>query len=134
MATSIKHQIERISRELDSFKPTPPATVIHEPGPDATPAVVAAYREQLAQARHNKNGLVVIGAPMPGQPMREQVRGVRFVESEWEAAIVTLAGQPSDYGGRNGLDDFLKSLPGTVLGVTATVPADIYQRSATLDQ
>jgi len=130
---TFKRQIDRIKADLDVFNPKP-VTVLTEPGPDAEPADVAHYREQLAQARHSKNGLVVIGYPRPGHSVREQVRGVRFVESEFEAVMVRLAGQPSEHGGKNGLDDFLKSLSGNVLGVTANVPADIYQRSATLDQ
>lgn len=131
---TFKRQIERISRELDSFKPTPPAIVLTEPRPDADPATVAAYVEQLAQARNSKNGAIVIGCRLPGQPMREQVAGVRYVDSEWEAAALTLAGQPSEFGNKNAFEDLLKSLPGTTRGVTAKVPMDIYQRGATLDQ
>lgn len=135
MATqSLKHQIERIQTTLDAMKPKPTATVIHEPGPDADPEAVAHYQAQLAQARHSKHGLVVIAAPRPvGQPMREQVAGVKFVESEWEATLVKLAGQPSEHGGKNGLDDFLKSLSGNVLGTVANPPPDIHQRSARRD-
>jgi hypothetical protein len=131
---TFKRQIDRIKADLDVFNPKP-VTVLTEPGPDAEPAAVAHYREQLALARHSKNGgLVVIAFPRPSHAAREQVRGVQFVDSEFEATLLRLAGQPSEHGGKNGLDDFLKSLSGNVLGVTANVPADIYQRSATLDQ
>ncbi len=125
---TFKRQIDRIKADLDVFNPKP-VTVLTEPGPDAEPAAVAHYREQLAQARHNKNGLVVIAFPRTGHAVREQVRGVQFVESEFEAVMVRLAGQPSEHGGKNGLDDFLKSLSGNVLGVTANPPPDLHQRS-----
>lgn len=128
---TLRRQVDRLKADLDALKPKPEPkiTVLMEPGHDAEPAVIADYLEKLAQAQHNQDNIMVLRlVPLTKEscPARDDVPGVRYVNSEWEARLAILAGQRSERGNVNRLDDVLKGLSGNVLGAVANPPPDIH--------
>lgn len=116
---TLKRQIDRAKTELAAFKPEPTATVLIEPLRDADPSTTAAFLDQLANARTLGGRIIVVRAVKADHLEREEINGVRYVRSEWEAQFTVLAGQPSEQGNKNRLADLLQGLGGNVLGVTA---------------
>lgn len=128
---TMRRQVDRLKIELDAIKPKPErkVTVLLEPGPDAEPAAIADYLEKLARAQHNQDNIMVVRlVPLTrySDPGRDEVPGVRYVNSEWEARLAILAGQHSERGNANRLDDVLKGLSGNVMGAVANPPPDIH--------
>lgn len=121
---TMRRQVDRLKVELDALKPKPEpkVTVLLEPSPDAEPAAIADYLEKLARAQHNRDNIMVVRlVPLTrdSRPEGEDVPGVRYVNSGWEARLAILAGQHSEGGNANRLDDVLKGLSGNVLGAVA---------------
>ena len=128
---TLKRQVERLKIELDAIKPKPErkVTVLLEPSQDAEPAAIADYLAKLEQAQRNQDAIMVVRlVPLTrdSEPGRDEVPGVRYVNSEWEARLAILAGQHSERGNANRLDDVLKGLSGKVMGAVANPPPDIH--------
>lgn len=125
---TLKRQIDRLKVELDALKPKPESkvTVLIEPGPDEDTETIAAYLDKLALAKRGNDRLIVVQFMDGARLERENVDGVTYVRHEWEAQLLLLAGQHSERGNVNRLDDVLKGLSGNVMGTVANPPPDIH--------
>jgi hypothetical protein len=101
-------------------------TVLVEPAPTADTETIAAYLEQLARARRDEDQVIVVQFTGREPRKRGDVDGVEYVRNEWEAPMAVLAGQRSELGNVNRLDDVLKGLSGNVLGAVANPPGDVH--------
>lgn len=124
MNTAIGRRITKLEDEL-SPKKLPKIRLLWEPVPGADADKWAAHNADLEDARRMGEQAIVIRGCY--KPVRENRPGRRYVNSQWEADIAILASQPSEHGNKNALQDMLKSLPGTVLGVVANPRPDVHE-------
>ncbi len=125
MSAYLERRISRLEGEVLP-KPELIVTVLIEPSPDADVKTIAAYLDKLAQAKGGHGRVIVVKFMDGARLERENLDGVTYVRHEWEAKLLLLAGQRSEYGNVSRLGDVLKGLSGNVLGAVANPPGDIH--------